>query len=176
VEPFPIGSGLGIIEACQYGAIPLFSKHPASLCSTFEVFHTAVQALFDKEVVRMPLIDQLNWYLFAGHIDCNILSGDIKKNINRFHRGAEWSQSMLNNVINDAPHSGEADLEWIKREASFFQDYQMKNEPDFLLNILSLKNLVDRKGILFMFVKKLFPLSVINKKSKGKLFHRLIYG
>jgi hypothetical protein len=176
VEPFPIGSGLGIIEACQYGAIPLFSKHPVELCSTFEVFHPQVRALFDKEVICKSLKDQLNWYLFDGQVDCDVISAKIEKNINRYHQGAEWSQSLMNLFSNVELNPLETDQEWINQEAMFFQNYQMKNDTDFLLHILSLKNLVDRKGIIFMFLKKMFQLSVINKKTKGKLLHRLIYG
>jgi hypothetical protein len=176
IEPFPIGSGLGIIEACQYGAIPIFSKHPVSLCGTFEVFHQEVQSLFKTDVVSKPIDEQLNWYIFSNQVDSELLSANIEKKINRFHRGKVWSDNLVDNLLHEGLCQMKSDPETIEQEARFFQDYQKKNDSDLLLHILSLKNLLDRTVILKIFVNKLFRISHINKKTKGKFFHRLIYG
>ena len=178
LEPFPVGSGLGIIEACQYGAIPIFGKHPVKLCSTFEVFHDKVQSMFEPEIIHQNQSDQLRYYLQKTDSDRLQFKTDLKTAIQSHHRGENWAASLKLMEKLETEKQDFENEDWLKQEASFFHNHQMKTNQELLTYLLGLKNLVTRKVLLKMMTTSKFKLSfsALSSKNRGRFIHRLIYG
>jgi len=179
LEPFPVGSGLGILEACQYGAIPLFGKHPVRLCSTFEVFHKEIQKMFDPELVILKQEDQLQIHISKPKSDWHEYKEKLRSLIQEYHNGVTWKNSFLNDgdSILDSKTS-EGNQDWLKKEALFFQTYMEKNDKQLLSHLLGLKKLVNRKILLkLLFSSKLqFSIQSALSENRGRFIHRLIKG
>ncbi|MEN9963764.1 MAG: hypothetical protein RL582_859, partial [Bacteroidota bacterium] len=171
-------SGLGIIEACQYGAIPIFGKHPVKLCSTFEVFHEKVRSMFDTDLVHLSQSDQLKFYLQKSDSDRQQFKSELKNGIQSHHRGANWAASLKLMEKFKTEKQDFENEEWLKEEASFFHNHQMKTSQDLLTYLLGLKNLATRKVLLKMMTTSKFKLSFssLTSKNRGRFIHRLIYG
>jgi hypothetical protein len=178
LEPFPMGSGMGIIEACQYGAIPIFGKHPVKLCSTFEVFHEKVQSMFNPDLVHLSQNDQLKFYLQKSDSDRQQFKSDLKNAIQSHHRGANFTASL--NLLEKFEIKKQAfeNQDWLKQEASFFHSFQMKTNQDLLTYLLGLKHLVTRKILVKIITTYKFKLSIkaLNAANRGRFIHRLIFG
>jgi len=178
LEPFPIGSGLGIIEACQYGAIPIFGKHPVKLCSTFEVFHEKVRSMFNPDLVHLSQNDQLKFYLQKSDSDRQQFKSELKNAIQSHHRGANWTASLKLMEKFKTEKQDFENEEWLKEEASFFHNHQMKTSQDLLTYLLGLKHLVNRKILVKIITSYKFKLSIkaLTAANRGRFIHRLIYG
>ncbi|MEY4703124.1 MAG: hypothetical protein RIR96_1021 [Bacteroidota bacterium] len=179
LEPFPVGSGLGILEACQYGAIPLFGKHPVRLCSTFEVFHEEIQKMFDPELVILKQEEQLQIHISKPKSDWHEYKEKFRSLIQEYHNGVTWKNSFLNDggSILDSKTS-EGNQDWLKEEALFFQTYMEKNDKQLLSHLLGLKKLVNRKILLkLLFSSKLqFSIQSALSENRGRFIHRLVKG
>jgi hypothetical protein len=178
LEPFPVGSGLGIIEACQYGAIPIFGKHPVKLCSTFEVFHEKVRSMFDPQITQLNQSDQLKYYLQKTESDRRQFKANLKTAIKSHHCGENWAASLKLMEKFKTEKQDFENEEWLKEEASFFHNHQMKTSQDLLTYLLGLKHLVNRKILVKIITSYKFKLSIIalTAANRGRFIHRLIYG
>jgi hypothetical protein len=178
LEPFPVGSGLGIIEACQYGAIPIFGKHPVKLCSTFEVFHEKVRSMFDPQITQLNQSDQLKYYLQKTESDRRQFKANLKTAIQSHHCGENWAASLKLMEKFKTEKQDFENEEWLKEEASFFHNHQMKTSQDLLTYLLGLKHLVNRKILVKIITSYKFKLSIkaLTAANRGRFIHRLIYG
>lgn len=166
IEPYPMGSGLGIIEACKYGAIPVFSAHPCKLASSFEAFHESIQHLFKQPASAAELNSDFYEILSRSDDELFALSKTVRELIYRHHRGSEWVQSL---------HAPSAIVDYVvdvKAEAGFFQVYLGKTAQVLFNDLLKLKQLVTKPVIRTFFIGKyavysIFSLSFKNWKQLG---------
>jgi hypothetical protein len=171
LEPFPIGSGLGVIEACKHGAIPVFAPQQARLCSTFDVFHVDIQNLLVKATTFDAFYQTIENYFNTDPSELNQLSGKIKTGIYQYHRGEKWASNLENgshvfdNSIIKNPD------EFLKNEAMFFQEYQKKTSNELIEHLLSLKQLVSKKLLLSLLIGKnrLFSIFDLNKQNVKRI-------
>lgn len=171
LEPFPIGSGLAILEACKHGAIPIFAPQQARLCSTFDVFHVEIQKLFIEATTFDAYYSVVENYLNFQPVEMNVLSEKIRDGIYKYHRGEHWASNLENNDIPfQASHSIDADL-LLKNEAMFFQKYQKKSTAELIEHLLSLKQLVSKKLLFSLFIGKnrLFSIFDLNKQNAKRI-------
>jgi hypothetical protein len=102
----------------------------------------------------------------------------LKTAIQSHHRGENWAASLTLMEKFKTEKQDFEDEEWLKQEASFFHNHQMKTSQDLLTYLLGLKNLVNRKVLLKMMATSKFKLSfnALSSKNRGRFIHRLIYG
>jgi len=171
LEPFPIGSGLGILEACKHGAIPIFAPQQASLCSTFDVFHVEIQ----KHLIEASSFDTyystIDNYLNFKLNEISELSNTLRLGIFQFHRGEKWSVNLENTAIKfELSNKIDAAL-FLEKEALFFQEYQKKSSNELIEYLLTLKELVSKKVILSLFIgsNRVFSIFKLNKQNAKRL-------
>lgn len=171
LEPFPIGSGLGVLEACKHGAIPIFAPQQASLCSTFDVFHVEIQ----KHLIEASSFDRyystIDYYLNLKLNEINELSNTIRLGIFQFHRGEKWAVNLENTAIKfELSNKIDATL-FLEKEALFFQEYQKKSTDELIEHLLSLKELVSKKTLLSLFIgsNRVFSIFNLNKQNAKRL-------
>jgi hypothetical protein len=170
-EPFPIGSGLGVLEACKHGAIPVFAPQQALLCSTFEVFHSEIQKLLIEATTIDAYYSTIDNYLNYQSDELNVLSDKIRLGIYQYHRGEKWAENLENDGFIFQPiNSIDGEL-FLKNEAFFFQEYQKKPSNELIEHLLSLKQLVTKKLLLSFFIGKnrLFSIFDLNKQNAKRL-------
>lgn len=171
LEPFPIGSGLGILEACKHGAIPIFAPQQASLCSTFDVFHVEIRKCLIEATTFETYYSTIDNYLNYQSNDLNVLSDKIRLGIYQYHRGEKWAENLENDGLIFQPSNTIDGELFLKKEASFFQEYQKKSTAELLEHLLSLKQLVSKKLLLSLFIGKnrLFSIFDLNKQIAKRL-------
>lgn len=174
LEPFPVGSGLGIIEAAHYGAIPVFTPHDVQLCSTYEIFDPEIQALFKHSESFDDTARHLNQYLNQSEQTTTELSRNLEILIEQKHRGDQWIQG-LELAINKQASIEHLDTNQILREASFFQVYQQKTGKEMLTYLLTSPNLSTRKHLmqLFRFHRYLFSLKTMSSSNIKRILLRI---
>jgi hypothetical protein len=171
LEPFPIGSGLGVIEACKHGAIPVFAPQQARLCSTFDVFHVEIQKHLIEATTIEAFYSSINNYLNAQPDEINVLSEKIKTGIYQYHRGEKWVENLEKNAFPfEFSHLIEPEL-FLKNEALFFQNYQKKSNAELIEHLLSLKQLVTKKLLLSFFIgrNQLFSIFDLNRQNAKRI-------
>ena len=174
LEPFPIGSGLGIIEAAHYGAIPVFTPHDAQLCSTFEVFDLEIQALFNHSESFDDTDRLLNQYLNQSEKTTSELSRNLEILIEQKHRGDQWIQGLEMALVNEVSMA-QLDTEQIRREACFFQAYQQKTLHELLTYMLASSHLstLNQLKKLFRHHRYLFTLKNLSRANIKRILLRL---
>ena len=171
LEPFPIGSGLGILEACKHGAIPIFAPQQAYLCSTFDVFHVDIQKCLIEATTLDAYFLTIKNYLNFDLDAIKNLSEKIRLGIYQFHRGEKWRENLKNDGLIFQP-SNEIDASlFLKKEALFFQEYQKKTSDELIEHLLTLKDLVSKKVILSLFIgsNRVFSIFKLNKQNAKRL-------
>jgi len=171
LEPFPVGSGLGVIEACKHGAIPVFAPQQARLCSTFDVFHVDIQKLLIEATNLDAFYQTIEDYFNYETAEINILSEKIKKGIYQYHRGEKWADNLENDAFTfEVSHSIDADL-LLKNEALFFQKYQKKSTAELIEHLISLKQLVTKQMLISLFIgrNRLFSIFDLNKQNAKRI-------
>lgn len=176
LEPFPVGSGLGIIEACKHGAIPVFAPQQASLCSTFDVFHVEIQKHLIKATTIETFYSTINNYLNAQPGEINALSEKIRNGIHHYHRGEKWAANLEKGLPFFDKSVIKNPVEFLKTEAMFFQGYQKKSSNELIEHLLSLKTLVSRKNLLSFFIgrNRLFSIYEMNKQNVKRLAIKIL--
>jgi len=176
IEPFPIGSGLGILEACKHGAIPIFSPIETGLCATFEVFHPYIQSDLKKATSFEAFYSTVENYLTLESTILNTLSDKIRNGIYTYHRGEKWAADVENKTLEfDNTKINNPD-EFLKQEAIFFQDYQKKSTNELIEHLLSLKHLFSKKCLLAMFLgsNRLFSFFDLNKQNIKRIAIKIL--
>ena len=171
LEPFPVGSGLGIIEACKHGAIPIFAPQHARLCATFDVFHIEIQKLLIQASTLDNYYSTINNYLNYQSDQFNELSDKIRLGIYQHHRGENWAINLDNNSFPfEVSNSIDAKL-LMKNEALFFQQYQKKSTAELIEHLISLKQLITKKLLVSLFIGKnrVFSIFDLNKQNAKRL-------
>jgi hypothetical protein len=171
LEPFPVGSGLGIIEACKHGAIPIFAPQQASLCSTFDVFHVDIQKILIEATTFEAFNQTIENYFTTDLSEINLLSEKIKTGIYQHHRGEKWAENLENGSHAFDNLTIKNPDEFLKTEAMFFQDYQKKTSNELIEHLLTLKQLVSNKLLLSLFIGKnrLFSIFDLNKQNAKRI-------
>jgi len=176
LEPFPIGSGLGILEACKHGAIPIFSPIETSLCATFEVFHPSIQSELIEATTFDALYLSIEHYLNLEPEKFNALSEKIKNKIYQYHRGEKWASNLENGLDAFDNSTIKNPEEFLKMEAMFFQYYQKKSSNELIEHLLSLKQLVSKKLLLSLLIGKnrLFSIFDLNKQNVKRMANKFL--
>lgn len=171
LEPFPIGSGLGILEACKHGAIPIFAPQQASLCSTFDVFHVEIRKCLIEATTFKTYYSTIENYLNYQPNEFNVLSDKIRLGIYQYHRGKKWAENLENDELIFQPSNTIDGELFLKKEASFFQEYQKKSNAELIEHLLLLKQLVSKKIMLSLFIGKnrVFSIFDLNKQNVKRL-------
>ena len=164
VEPFPIGSALGIKEACKYGAIPIFSPHPCHLAGSFEAFHETIQELFSQPNDFETFERNLSEMVKMPKQKIEELSNQLKVLIKEHHRGQQWVKSLKRLDPKEAPASQSLSSADISQEAAYFREYVKKDTNVFFQELLGLKYLVSRKLMWKMLLGK-YKVFTIHKMS-----------
>jgi hypothetical protein len=176
LEPFPIGSGLGILEACKHGAIPIFAPQQASLCSTFDVFHVEIRKCLIEATTFETYYSTIDNYLNYQPNEFNVLSDKIRLGIYQYHRGEKWAENLENDELIFQPSNTIDGELFLKKEASFFQEYQKKSNAELIEHLLSLKQLVSKKLMLSLFIGKnrVFSIFDLNKQNAKRLIIKFL--
>ncbi len=174
LEPFPVGSGLGIIEAAHHGAIPIFTPHDVQLCSTYEVFDNEVQALFKNSDSLENSTQVLIQYLNKSEQIINELSQKLENLIEQKHRGDHWING-IELALNKQSSIEHIDTDQIRREALFFQEYQQKTEKEMLTYLLTSTHLSTRKHLMQFFKnhRYLFSLNNLSRSNIKRILLRI---
>jgi hypothetical protein len=167
LEPFPVGSGLGIIEACKHGAIPVFAPQKARLCSTFDVFHFEIQKLLIEATTFDAFYQTFDNYFNCDHSEINKLSEKIKDGIFLYHRGEHWIENLEKKTSPIIDSNSINSTLLLKTESLFFQEYQKVSLNKLLEQLISLKQLVSKKLLLSLFIgrSRLFSIFYLNKQN-----------
>jgi glycosyltransferase involved in cell wall biosynthesis len=176
LEPFPVGSGLGVIEACKHGAIPVFAPQQARLCSTFDVFHIEIQKLLIEATTLDTFYQTIESYFNYNSTEINLLSEKIRDGIFKYHRGENWAWNLDDNAFPfEASHSIEADL-LLKNEALFFQKYQNKSTAELIEHLISLKQLITKKLLVSLFIgrNRVFSIFDLNKQNVKRIIIKFL--
>ena len=176
LEPFPVGSGLGIIEACKHGAIPVFAPQQARSCSTFDVFHIEIQKLLIKATTLDNFYSTINYYLNYQSVEFNELSDKIRLGIYQYHRGEKWAENLDNDELIFQPSNTIDGELFLIKEASFFQQYQKKSNAELIEHLISLKQLVSKKLMLSLFIgrNRVFSIFDLNKQNAKRLIIKFL--
>jgi hypothetical protein len=174
LEPFPVGSGLGIIEAAHHGAIPIFTPHDVQLCSTHEVFDNEVQALFKNSDSLENSTQNLIHFFNQSPKDINELSQKLENLIELKHRGDHWIRG-LELALNKQESLEHIDTNQIRREALFFQEYQQKTGKEMLTYLLTSPHLSTRKHLMKLFRnhRYLFSMNTLTGSNIKRIFLRI---
>jgi len=176
LEPFPVGSGLGIIEACKHGAIPIFAPQQARLCSTFDVFHVDIQKLLIEATTFEAFNQTIENYFNSDLSEISLLSEKIKKGIYQYHRGEKWAENLEKNAFQyQVSHSIESEA-LLKNEALFFQKYQKKSSAELIEHLISLNQLVSKKILLSLFIgrNRLFSIFDLSKQNAKRIAYKFL--
>ena len=171
LEPFPVGSGLGIIEACKHGAIPVFAPQQVRLCSTFDVFHFEIQKLLIEATTFEAFYQTIDNYFNCEPSEIDRLSEKIKQGIYEYHRGEKWVKNLEKNTFSIiTSDSKDADI-MLENESLFFQQFQKVSSNKFIEHLLSLKQLVSKKVLLSLFIgrSRLFSIFDLNKQNVKRM-------
>ncbi len=176
LEPFPVGSGLGIVEACKHGAIPVFAPQQAHLCSTYEVFHNEIQKLLIQATTFDTYFSTIENYFNSNCSEIIVLSEKIKSGIHKHHRGEKWVEQLDNAALVFEPSETIDAASYLKNEALFFQAYQKKSTHELIEHLLSLKELVSKKTLLTLFIgsNRVFSIFNLNKQNTKRLAIKFI--
>jgi hypothetical protein len=174
LEPFPVGSGLGIIEAARYGAIPIFTPHDVQLCSTHEVFDKEVQALLKFSDSLENSTHVLTQYFIQPEQNINEFSRKLKNIIEQKHAGDHWIHG-LELALNKQATIEHIDTDQIRMEALFFQEYQQKTEKEMLTYLLSSPHFSTRKHLIQLFKnhRYLFSLKNLSRSNIKRILLRI---
>ncbi len=167
IEPFPIGSALGIIEACKYGAIPIFSPHPCYLAGSFEAFHETIQKNFSQPQDIDELQKNFQTMINMPAEKINELSETVRELIYQHHRGENWALA-LKNISLEIPAQDETFSKAnIWTEAAYFREYVKEETNIFFQGLLKLKHLVSKKVMWLFFTGryKVFHFHKLSFKS-----------
>ncbi len=174
LEPFPVGSGLGIIEAAAYGAIPIFTPHATRLAATYEVLDGSLRSILKQHKNLQDAEHEIENYLCQTKAEIQEKSNCIESLVNQKHRGAYWLHQLeeslkVNQMKQPMPES------FLIEESSFFQVYQQKTAAQLLTYLLSNPFLSTPKHLfrILRFHRYLFAVENWTQSNIKRLFIRL---
>ncbi len=177
IEPFPIASPLGMLDACKFGALPVFSPHDCYLAASYEALHHSISKICKRSKDKIELATNLKEAISYSDEMLAEKSEAIIRLIADHHRGIGWSdtlndQQLLKQNIEEAP------LMDPEKEMLFFQNYVKKSANELFEYLFQLKGIVNRKMLTsFFFGKnKLFSFSQLSKKNYKLLLWKLVKG
>lgn len=174
LEPFPVGSGLGIIEAAAYGAIPIFTPHATRLTSTYEVLDVSLRSILKQHKNLQGAEEEIENYLCQTKAEIQEKSNSIESLVNQKHRGAYWLQQLEESLkVNQLRQS--ISESFIKEESRFFQVYQQKTSAQLLTYLLSNPFLSTPKHLfrILRFHRYLFAVKNWSQSNIKRLLIRL---
>lgn len=177
IEPFPIASPLGMLDACKFGAFPVFSPHECYLSASYEALHHSVSEICKRSLNKKELIEHFNEAINFTDEELSGKSVAIIQLIADHHRGKGWADtlnehSLLKGNVDDTPPVDPL------KEMQFFQHYVKKTANELFEYLFQLKSIVSGKMLItFFFGKnKLFSFSQLSKRNYKLFLWKLVKG
>lgn len=177
IEPFPIASPLGMLDACKFGAFPVFSPHAIYLAASYEALHASVSAICKRSGNQEEFLSHFMEAIHFTEDELKEKSEKIMQIISEHHRGKGWTDTLDNQQLLQINMEETPQLDPLK-EMLFFQHYVKKTSNELFEYLFQLKSLVSKKVLLsFFFGKnKLFSFTQLSKRNYKLLAWKLVKG